>query len=224
MSGAGVSQASLAQSLQQSLSANAQERNQAEQYLKSIESAAQFVVPLLQLVNSEATEPTVRFAAALYFKNFVKRRWAPSEDGEEAIGEADREAVKAELVGLMISAPKKLQLQLGEAVSIIAENDFPDKWPGLISSLVSKLSATDYHVNNGILQTAHTVFRGWRSAFRSDALYSKINHVLDEFTEPYMQVFVTTDRLLDEHKNDRAALKVLLHSLALLCQIYYDLN
>ncbi|KAJ2788837.1 importin-alpha export receptor, partial [Coemansia helicoidea] len=80
MSGAGASQESLARSLQQSLSANAQERNQAEGFLKSIESTAGFVVPLLQLVNSEAADPTVRFAAALYFKNFVKRHWAPSED------------------------------------------------------------------------------------------------------------------------------------------------
>ncbi|KAJ1727045.1 importin-alpha export receptor [Coemansia biformis] len=224
MSVTGVTQESLAQSLQQSLSANAQERKQAEKYLASIEQAAHFVVPLLQLVNNEATDGTVRFAAALYFKNFVKRRWAQSEDAEDTIAEDDRRAVKGELVGLMISAPKKLQLQLGEAVSIIAENDFPEKWPELISTLVGKLSATDYHVNNGILQTAHTVFKGWRSAFRSDALYLKINQVLAEFTEPYMQVFVTTDRLLDEHANDRVALQVLLHSLALLCQIYYDLN
>ncbi|KAJ2785708.1 importin-alpha export receptor [Coemansia javaensis] len=226
MSAGSVSQEALAQSLQQSLSANAQERKQAEKYLGSIEQTPGFVVPLLQLVSNEAGDATVRFAAALYFKNFVRRRWAAGEDGEaeDTVGEADRRAVRGELVGLMITAPKRLQLQLGEAVSIIAESDFPDRWPELIGTLVGRLSATDYHVNNGILQTAHTVFKGWRSAFRSDALYSKINRVLAEFTEAYMQVFVTTDRLIGEHGGDRAALQVLLHSLALLCQIYYDLN
>ncbi|KAJ2368139.1 importin-alpha export receptor [Coemansia sp. RSA 2610] len=215
---------SLAQSLQQTLSPNAQERKQAEKFLETVEQAEHFVVPLLQLVNSSSTDDHIRFAAALYFKNFVRRRWAQSEEAEDTISQADRQAVKSELVGLMISAPKKLQLQLGEAVSIIADNDFPEKWPELISTLVGKLSATDYHINNGILQTAHTVFKGWRSDFRSDRLYAKINYVLSEFTEAYMQVFVTTDKLIDEHANNRAALQVLLHSLMLLCQIYYDLN
>ncbi|PIA15174.1 Cse1-domain-containing protein [Coemansia reversa NRRL 1564] len=224
MSTGGATQEGLAQSLQQTLSANAQERKQAEKYLETMEQTAHFVVPLLQLVNSEGTDSNIRFAAALYFKNFVKRRWAQGEEQEDTIAEEDRKVVKAELVALMISTPKRLQLQLGEAVSIIAANDFPHKWPELISTLVSRLSATDYHVNNGILQTAHTVFKGWRSEFRTDALYSKINYVLSEFTEAYMQVFVTTDRLIDEHSGDRAALQVLLHSLALLCQIYYDLN
>ncbi|KAJ2339900.1 importin-alpha export receptor, partial [Coemansia sp. RSA 2618] len=228
-----VTQQSLAQSLQQTLSANAQERKQAEKYLESVEHTEHFVVPLLQLVNSSTADEHIRFAAALYFKNYVRRGWAPGDDAEDRITgsdaearitDEDRQAVKRELVGLMITAPKKLQLQLGEAVSIIADSDFPERWPELISTLVGKLSATDFHVNNGILQTAHTVFRGWRAAFRSDALYAKINYVLSEFTDAYLDVFVTTDRLIGEHADSRAALQVLLHSLKLLCEIYYDLN
>ncbi|KAJ1940532.1 importin-alpha export receptor, partial [Kickxella alabastrina] len=198
-----------------------------EQYLGSIEKAPHFVVPLLQLVNDSGTNDNIRFAAALYFKNFVKRCWPQSEDTEdtdETLLEEDRRVVKSEIVNLMITVPKRLQLQIGEAVSIIAESDFPEQWPELILTLVSKLSATDYHVNNGILQTAHTVFREWRSAFRSDRLYTKINLVMDQFKDAYLEVFVTTDRLLDEHASNPAALKVLLHSLMLLCQIYYDLN
>ncbi|KAI9503738.1 importin-alpha export receptor [Coemansia spiralis] len=219
-----VSQASLAQSLQQTLSPHAHERKQAESYLGSIELAPRFVVPLLQLVSNEATDGNIRFAAALYFKNYIKRRWPQNENTEDTLSTDDRNAVKNEIVSLMLTVPKKLQLQIGEAVSTIAENDFPEQWPDLISTLVSKLSPTDYHVNNGILQTAHTVFKGWRSEFRSDRLYSKINYVLGQFTEPYMQVFVTTDKLIDEHAGNKQALQILLHSLVLLCQIYYDLN
>ncbi|KAJ2584660.1 importin-alpha export receptor [Coemansia sp. RSA 1836] len=219
-----ASQETLASSLQQTLSANAQERKQAEHYLASIEQTPHFVVPLLQLVSSQSTDANVRFAAALFFKNFVKRRWPQDENNEDTLLADDRQAIKGEIVSLMITVPKNLQLQIGEAVSIIAENDFPMQWPELISDLVSKLSATDYHVNNGILQTAHTVFKGWRSEFRSDLLYTKINYVLNQFTEAYMQVFVTTDKLIDEHAGNRSALQILLHSLMLLCQIYYDLN
>ncbi|ORX69547.1 Cse1-domain-containing protein [Linderina pennispora] len=214
----------LAASLQQSLSGHAHERKQAEQYLDSMEKTPRFVVPLLQLVSDAGIDASVRVAAALYFKNFVKRRWPQDEDTEDLLALEDRQAVKKEIVGLMISVPKKLQLQIGEAVSVIADNDFPEQWPDLIQELVTKLSPTDFHVNNGILQTAHTVFKGWRSAFRSDRLYTKINYVLGQFTDAYMQVVVATDRLIDEHANDKQALKILLHSLMLLCQIFYDLN
>ncbi|KAJ1668693.1 importin-alpha export receptor [Coemansia sp. RSA 1813] len=222
--GTNVSQESLAQSLQQTLSPTAQTRKQAESFLKAIEQTPHFVVPLLQLVNNDATDGNIRFAAALYFKNFVKRCWPQDECTEDLLSADDRRTVKEEIVSLMLTTPKKLQLQIGEAVSIIADNDFPEQWPDLISTLVSKLSPSDYHINNGILQTAHTVFKGWRSAFRSDRLYTKINYVLSQFTEPYMQVFVTTDKLIDEHAQNKQALQILLHSLALLCQIYYDLN
>ncbi|KAJ2346412.1 importin-alpha export receptor, partial [Coemansia sp. RSA 2673] len=176
--GTAATQETLASSLQQTLSANALERKQAEHFLASIEQTPHFVVPLLQLVSNQSTDANVRFAAALFFKNFIKRRWPQDENAEDTLLADDRQAVKREIVSLMITVPKNLQLQIGEAVSIIAENDFPLHWPELISDLVSKLSATDYHVNNGILQTAHTVFKGWRSEFRSDQLYTKINYVL----------------------------------------------
>ncbi|KAJ2553633.1 importin-alpha export receptor [Coemansia sp. RSA 1933] len=224
MSASNVTQESLAQSLHQTLSATAQTRKQAESFLNAIEKAPHFVVPLLQLVNNDATDSNIRFAAALYFKNFVKRRWPQDECSEDPLSETDRTTIKQEIVQLMLTTPKQLQLQIGEAVSIIADTDFPEQWPDLISTLVSKLSPSDYHINNGILQTAHTVFKGWRSAFRSDRLFTKINYVLGQFTQPYMQVFVTTDKLIDEHSQNKQALQILLHSLALLCQIYYDLN
>ncbi|KAJ1966324.1 importin-alpha export receptor [Dipsacomyces acuminosporus] len=224
MSVTAASPDALAKSLQQSLSPNANERKQAEIYLETIELTPHFVVPLLQLVNNQATDANIRFAAALYFKNFVKRRWPQNEDTEDTISAEDRKAVKDEIVSLMITVPKQLQLQIGEAVSIIAENDFPEQWPELIRDLVSRLSATDYHINNGILETAHTVFKGWRSAFRSDALFKKIIMVLDEFTAPFMEVFVATDKLIDEYSGNKQALAILLHSMVLLCQIYYDLN
>lgn len=100
------------------------------------------------------------------------------------------EGLKASIVGIMLSLSTEpsLQVQLGEAISIMAEADFPDKWQGLIEvrsrvlavakeevgadplrppcsqQLVAPLSPTDYVVNNAVLQTAHSIFR--RSAFQ----------------------------------------------------------
>ena len=40
--------------------------------------------------------------------------------------------IKSVIVTLMITVPPALQLQLSEAVTLIADNDFPDKWTSLI--------------------------------------------------------------------------------------------
>lgn len=63
------------------------------------------------------------------------------------------------IVQLMLNCPEKLQLQLSEAVSIMAAHDFPQNWESLISDLVTKLSPTDYRVNAGVLQTLHSIFK-----------------------------------------------------------------
>lgn len=54
------------------------------------------------------------------------------EDGKYKLPESDVVAIKQEIVGLMISVPPTLQVQLGEAVSIIAESDFHERWDTLI--------------------------------------------------------------------------------------------
>lgn len=54
--------------------------------------------------------------------------------------------------------------------------------------LVSRLSPTDAVANNGVLQVAHSIFKRWRPLFRSDALFTEINHVLQKFATPFLQL------------------------------------
>lgn len=85
---------------------------------------------------------------------------------------------------ISLSAEPALQVQIGQAISIMAEADFPDQWEGLIDvslldfrhrgpfqlpadtfsfrrsqQLVTPLTPTDFVVNNAVLQTAHSIFR-----------------------------------------------------------------
>ncbi len=41
------------------------------------------------------------------------------------------QTIKQELVGLMISSPPTIQSQLGEAISLIADSDFWERWDTL---------------------------------------------------------------------------------------------
>lgn len=50
-------------------------------------------------------------------------------------------------------------LQLGEAVSIIGREDFPERWPELMQEMVGRFSSGDFHVINGVLRTAHSLFK-----------------------------------------------------------------
>ncbi len=41
-------------------------------------------------------------------------------------------AIKRELIGLMISVPIGIQSQLGDAISVIADSDFWQRWDTLV--------------------------------------------------------------------------------------------
>lgn len=124
----------------------------------------------------------------------------------------------------MISCPDKIQVQIGEAVSHIASHDFPASWQGLMQDLVSRLSPSDYKVNAGVLQTAHSIFKRYRHEFRSDELYREINFVIDQFCPAFAELFKNTDTLIQQHGNDQNAMNVLFSSLHLMCKIFLSLN
>lgn len=58
----------------------------------------------------------------------------------------------------VVDLPNILQ-QLSDAIGIIGREDFPDKWPNLIMEMVEKFQTGDFYVINGILHTAHSLFK-----------------------------------------------------------------
>lgn len=118
----------IAQLLRRSLLPN--ERKDAEQTLRAAEAKPEFSLLLLHVVASESFDPTLRLAGALYFKNFIKRNWTTA-DGGYKLPQNEVDAIKREIIGLMMSVPPNIQSQLGEAVSVIAESDFYERWSTL---------------------------------------------------------------------------------------------
>lgn len=92
--------------------------------------------------------------------------------------------------------------------------------------LVSSLSSTNYAINVGVLQTAHSIFQPWRAATRSDALYTVINFVLSRFSKPFLQLFEhTAESLLSNAPGDATStLELRAQAMALLVDIFYDLT
>lgn len=54
-------------------------------------------------------------------------------------------------------------LQLSDAISIIGREDFPQKWPDLLTEMVTRFRSGDFHIINGVLRTAHSLFKRWSS-------------------------------------------------------------
>ncbi len=91
---------------------------------------------------------------------------------------------------------------------------------------MNSLSHTNYSINVGVLQTAHSIFRPWRAATRSDALFAVINNVLERFCKPFLHLFVHTAELLFTNVPGDATstMELRAQAMVLLVEIFYDLT
>ncbi|OQE21646.1 hypothetical protein PENSTE_c011G09365 [Penicillium steckii] len=196
---------------------------EAELALRQEEQKPNFSLQLLQITASASHPYNIRLASALCFKNFIKRNWT-NEDGNYKLPEAEVATIKRELITLMISMPAGIQTQLGEAVSVIADSDFWERWDTLVDDLVSKLSPSDPAVNVGVLQVAHSIFKRWRPLFQSNELYVEINHVLEKFGTPFLSLFESLDNYLEQNKANKENLTQGFTQLNLMVKLIYDLS
>ncbi|KAM3961378.1 LOW QUALITY PROTEIN: chromosome segregation 1 [Aphomia sociella] len=215
--------ATLANYLQQTLNPDPNVRRPAEKFLEGVEVNQNYAVLLLHLIEKEAADMTIRVAAAIAFKNYIKRNWAVDDDGDR-IHASDRTTIKNLIVSLMLKSPEAIQRQFSDAVSIIGKCDFPEKWPTLIPEMVEKFATGDFHVINGVLRTAHSLFKRYRYEFKSQKLWEEIKHVLDTFAKPLTDLFVATLDLATKHADNPQALRVIYGSLVLICKVFYSLN
>ena len=141
------------------------------------------------LCNRESVLQHIRVSAAITFKNFIKRNWHINEDGNDKITQSDRTDIKSSIVELMLTSPEQIQRQLSDAISIISKEDFPAKWENLLTDMVQKFNTGDFHIINGILRTAHSIFKRYRHEFQSNELWKEIKYVLNTFAVPFTNLF-----------------------------------
>lgn len=199
-------------------------RKPAEKFLESVEQNQNYSLLLLHLMDKESIAAHIRVSGAIAFKNFVKRNWRVVCGETDKIHSADRTAIKQHIIGLMLKSPERVQNQLSDAISIIGREDFPAKWPDLISEMVDKFQTGEFHIINGVLRTAHSIFKRYRHEFKSQELWEEIKFVLDNFASHFTELFKATMGLATAHANDPAALRVIFSSILLICKIFYSLN
>lgn len=199
----------------------------AEQHLNEAQKIPGHPLIVLQLVASDSVNPSVRQAAAVHFKNIVKKGWdADAEDGTDGIviSDNDRGLIKSHLVNLMCTAPPQIQAQCSEAISLIAEVDFPKRWENLLPELIEKFNSPDPNVVCGVLATANSILKRFRYIERSDSLYADIIYVLERIQAPLLTLFNQMGQAIDAYSNDAAQLKPRIAAMRYMCRIFYSLN
>uniref|UniRef100_UPI0035900396 exportin-2 n=1 Tax=Myxine glutinosa TaxID=7769 RepID=UPI0035900396 len=209
--------------LQKTLSPDPSVRRPAEKFLESVEGMFNYPLLLLTLVE-KSPDKVISVCAAITFKNYIKRNWRCNEDEVNKICDADRTMIKANIVNLMLHSPEQIQKQLSDAISTVGREDFPHKWPNLLADMVSRFQSGDFHIINGVLHTAHSLFKRYRHEFKSNELWSEIKLVLDVFAAPLTELFKVTIGLCNTHGTDANALKILFSSLILISKVFFSLN
>ena len=214
----------LASYLNRTLSPSYDTRKPAEEYLASVEGNQNYALLLLQLADSNQVELQIRMAAAINFKNFVKRNWRVLEDQPNKISSGDRELIKKHIVGLMLKTPEAIQRQLSDAITNIGSEDFPNNWQGLLEEMVGHFKSGDFYQINGVLRTAHSLTKRYRHEFKSQELWTEIKFVLETFATPFTELFQSTMQLASQHAQNPQALQILFSSLLLICKVFLSLT
>lgn len=125
---------------------------------------------------------------------------------------------------LLAGPPPVLRPLLAESLSIIAQHDFPQFWPNLVSDLVARLNTQDPSVIIGTLQVAHSVFRRFRNVGQSQEVLRELKFVLEQFQAPLLAIYLQTWTAIGAAVNDPARLPVLLNVANCCTKLFYDLT
>ena len=197
-----------------------------------------------------------KLAAAVAFKNGIKKRW--SVDAEEAEEEDAKEIEPEAKARLRVAVLEKalngggisssnnnnnttnnenIKSQLAEALQIIASSDltctreFPNgKWPELTPSLASATARAtaegDLGTVGSCLTVANAIFKRFRGATKTDALYVELKMALDGFAKPLLEVTRALAKEVCGGGGTESALKrkQAVKALRLCLRIFYSLN
>lgn len=99
--------------------------------------------------------------------------------------ESDKTAIKSGIIGLICSVPPNIVPVLAQAVSTIADYEYPKQWDTLLPSLVESCKGNS---RGAALYVVHVLFKRWRNKFRSDGLFLEIKYSLGLFCQVYLDI------------------------------------
>lgn len=207
-------------------------RKTAEETILRLESSSKlYGIATLYLTRRDDLTVEVQTAAAIAFKNYIKRNWRydPNDESSDQVDKIDiqqRELIKQHITKFMLESPAHIQRQLSEAITIIGQSDFPDQWPSLMPEMRAFLANSqeqNFNSLQGILQTAHSIFRRYRYELQTRKLWTEINLVMEHFAPPFTDRFKDLITAITNPPQGQQNLPALYKSLLLCCKIFHSL-
>lgn len=171
-------------------------RKQAEEELTAIHNAVGFSTTLLQLVMSDQVQMPVRQAGAIYLKNLINQFWLerrvdkPNEPMPYSLQDSDRNTIRDNLIEAVIHSPDPIRAQLIVCVRTISQQDFPEKWPGIIDKVHHFIQTNDINSWYGALQAYYQLCKifEYKSTKDREAYHKAMRHLLPMFLERLCQL------------------------------------
>ena len=200
-------------------------RKQAEETLKQFRGQPKFTQALLRLIVTEGVADPVKRSAAVYFKNLAKYHWDPRE--EFHISDGDKAEVRSVVIDCMINCQSpQIRTILSDAIAKICDFDFPENWPDVVPTLISKFSTTqDLNVCNGSLYTAHSIFKRYRIALELTLkTQQELLAIIGAFGQPLLDLVERTTQAIPQAGGNKGPLEQIFRVLNLAVECFIDLN
>lgn len=185
----------LKQSLAASLQADANMRQQAEQFLVEAQKRPDYCSGLLEVSGDNQIDPNLSLAAAVQLGTCIDYHWKyiNPEQAEKIsitgfrfiiLSDADKEYVRTNIVGKMFNcASRAISKQYVRCIITICRFDYPEKWPTLVQDIGNALNSGN---DKGILTGCIALF----------CLAKKYEYELDEARQPLFRIMEDVNSIL----------------------------
>ncbi|CAH1417730.1 unnamed protein product [Lactuca virosa] len=214
-------------------------RRHAEEKLSYSADTPNYNIAVLSLVVEPSIDEQTRQYVVVNFTNHLKTRWMSSSDIH--ISDGEKEKIRTLIVPVMLSATRKIQDELSEAIAVIGDHDFPEFWQVLLpefeSSLEMAISSNDFTSVNNILAIVCSLFKrfccGFNSLFKKFRYQPKRNNIMLDLiycSDNFATLLLSTIQSISRKINIAAAagsvatIRQLLEARRLCCRIFYSLN
>ncbi|DBA79077.1 hypothetical protein WJX77_002150 [Trebouxia sp. C0004] len=124
--------------LKQSLSQDSLVQKSAEAALEQYERRPNFCACLAEILRSKQADHSVRWLAAVQFKNTITKRWRP-KSGLGNLEDGEKEYLRGQILQLILEEDNQIAVQMAVVFAKIARFDYPKAWPGLFTDLLQQL-------------------------------------------------------------------------------------
>jgi hypothetical protein len=142
----------IAEALKASLSPDAATRTSAQAALEAGCATPGALFSLMNLGIAAGVQQDVALAAAVLFKNEIKKRWS---EGVTGVSDGEKQAIRQHIIQVICSSSANLRSIIIEAMRRICSDDYPSQWPSAIEECGVRFAAATFANPDAFIAPLH---------------------------------------------------------------------